>query len=61
MPLPRALPGIGDDGDIKHAGPLAGGRVIGRIAGPAPRLGAHTAEIMDDIAESSDGEAADGH
>jgi crotonobetainyl-CoA:carnitine CoA-transferase CaiB-like acyl-CoA transferase len=50
---------------MKHPGLLAGVRVIdltsmvswiwtpGRVAGPAPRLGAHTAEIMNELDDSS--------
>jgi crotonobetainyl-CoA:carnitine CoA-transferase CaiB-like acyl-CoA transferase len=28
-------------------------RTPGRVAGPAPRLGAHTAEIMDEFGDAS--------
>jgi crotonobetainyl-CoA:carnitine CoA-transferase CaiB-like acyl-CoA transferase len=50
------------NGPVRFPGPPAWfSRTPGRIAGPAPRLGEHTAEIMDEIGARSDGEAADGH
>ena len=50
------------NGPVRFPGPPAWfSKTPGRIAGPAPRLGEHTAEIMDEIQASSDGEAADGH
>jgi len=49
------------NGPVRFPGPPAWfSKTPGRIAGPAPRLGAHTAEIMDEIDARSDGEAADG-
>jgi crotonobetainyl-CoA:carnitine CoA-transferase CaiB-like acyl-CoA transferase len=50
------------NGPVRFPGPPAWfSRTPGRIAGPAPRLGEHTAEIMNEIGARSDGEAADGH
>jgi crotonobetainyl-CoA:carnitine CoA-transferase CaiB-like acyl-CoA transferase len=49
-------------GPVRFPGPPAWfSRTPGRIAGPAPRLGEHTAEIMTEIDARADGEAADGH
>ncbi len=50
------------NGPVRFPGPPAWfSRTPGRIAGPAPRLGEHTSEIMNEIGARSDGEAADGH
>jgi crotonobetainyl-CoA:carnitine CoA-transferase CaiB-like acyl-CoA transferase len=50
------------NGPVRFPGPPTWfSRTPGRIAGPAPRLGEHTTEIMNEMGARSDGEAADGH
>jgi crotonobetainyl-CoA:carnitine CoA-transferase CaiB-like acyl-CoA transferase len=42
------------NGPVRFPGPPAWfSKTPGRIAGPAPRLGAHTAEIMNELDDSS--------